>query len=151
MLDVPGHYSFFFWKLHSSTPSHESGVGFFSHQLLGLLEDLRRRGLDVSQLSKVDIMAFVKRRTVDVPRHLGDLIRAHRVERVARWKSVMARLWEEKPSVVYRWLSGDTPAWGSFSILSSAGAQCATVEEVDHAVQNFWVQRVWRMHAEVDA
>ena len=91
------------------------------------MEDLRRRGLDVSQLSKVDIMAFVKRRTVDVPRRLGDLICAHRVERVARWKSVMARLWEEKSSVVYRWLSGDTPAWGSFSILSSAGAQCATV------------------------
>ena len=29
--------------------------------------------------------------------------------------------------------------------------QCTTVEEVDHAVQDFWVKRVWRMHAEVDA
>ena len=114
---------------------HESGVGSFSHKLLGLLEDLRRRGLDVSQLSKADIIAFVERRTVDVRRHIGDLIRARRFERVARWKSTVARLWE-KLSVVYRWLSGDTPAWGSFPILPSAGAQCTTVEEVDQ-VQNY--------------
>ena len=95
------------------------------------------------------IIAFVERRTVDVRRHLGDPIHAHRVERVARWTSAVARLWEETPSVVYQWLSGDTPVWDSFPILVSAGAQCTTMEEVDHARQNFWVQRVWRMHAEV--
>ena len=105
---------------------HESGVGSFSHKPLGLLEDLRRRCLDVSQLSKVDIMAFVERQTVDVRRHLGDLICAHRAERVARWKPTVARLWEEKLSVVHRLLSGDTPAWGSYPILSTAGARCTT-------------------------
>ena len=51
--------------------------------------------VDVSQLSKVDVVVFVERRTVDVRRHLGDLLRAHRVEHVAHWKSTVARLWEE--------------------------------------------------------
>ena len=90
----------------------------------------------VSQLSKVDMMAFMERQTLDVRRQLGDLIVPIALKRVAHWKSTVARLWEYKPSVEYRWQIGDTPARGSFPVLSSAVLQCTTVEEVDHAVQD---------------
>ena len=48
-------------------------------------------------------------------------------------------------------LEGNSPAWGSVPILTAPGTQCTTVQEVEDAVKGHWVDRAWRMHADVDA
>ena len=114
---------------------HES-VGSFSHKPLGLLEDSLRRGLRCFPIVQSGHDGLHGTADVGCATTVWRLNRAHRVERVAHWKSTVARLWEHKPSVEYRWLIGDTPARGSFPVLSSAVLQCTTVEEVNHAVQD---------------
>ena len=47
-------------------------------------------------------------------------------------------------------VSFTTIAWGTFPVLNAAGLQCTSVEEVDRAVQQFWVDTVLRRHAQVD-
>ena len=74
-----------------------------------------------------------------------------RSERQARWKDLVPKLWQDRPSVLYRWLEGNSPAWNSVPILTAPGTQCTTVQKVDDAVKECWVDRAWRMHADVDA
>ena len=71
-------------------------------------------------------------------------------ERLKRERGKIAKLWDERPGVIYRWLQADTPAWGSAPILLADGQQCLTVDAVDAAVQAFWVARVWRKNVETD-
>ena len=63
---------------------------------------------------------------------------------------VIPQLWIERPGSLYRWLAADSPAWGSAPILTTAGSQCCSIEEVDATVQAFWVAGVWRRHAAAD-
>ena len=136
---------------HCSAVLHrEEGIGSYSHQLTTLLQQLERRGLSVPDTSRHAVQRWVEATTVALRRDLGDSLRAMRAERVARWRNQVPTLWEERPSVVYRWLAADSPAWGSVPILTMSGAQCTTIDEVDSVVQDFWVHRVWRMHADVD-
>jgi hypothetical protein len=81
---------------------------------------------------------------------LSLLRREMREERVARWRGLIPQLWIERPGSLYRWLAADSPAWGSAPILTTAGSQCCSIEEVDAAVQAFWVAGVWRRHAAAD-
>ena len=48
-------------------------------------------------------------------------------------------------------LEVNSPAWGSAPILTAAGTQCTTVQELDDAVKGYWVDSVWRRQADVDA
>ena len=73
-----------------------------------------------------------------------------RAERIKRWRDLVLKLWHEGPSVIHRWLDGDSPAWGSVPILTASRMQSITVEEVDASVQDYWVQKIWRMHADKD-
>ena len=73
-----------------------------------------------------------------------------REERAARWRGLIPQLWIERPGSLYRWLAADSPVWGSAPILTTAGSQCCSIEEVDAAVQAFWVAGVWRRHAAAD-
>ena len=72
-------------------------------------------------------------------------------ERIKRERGKIAKLWDERPGLIYRWLQADTPAWGSAPILMADGQQCISVEAVDAAVKAFWVDRVWRKNVDTDA
>ena len=72
-------------------------------------------------------------------------------ERIKRERGKIAKLWDERPGLIYRWLQADTPAWGSAPILMADGQQCISVEAVDAAVKAFWVDRVWHKNVDTDA
>jgi len=83
-------------------------------------------------------------------KELAAAVQVMRRDCVQRFQASIPKLWQEKPGVLYSWLQGDTPAWGSAPILMADGVQCITVKEVDAAVQAFWVDRVWRENARTD-
>ena len=67
-----------------------------------------------------------------------DALQLMRSERQARWKVLLPKQWDDRLSVLYRWLEDNLPAWGSVPILTAAGTQCTTVQEVDDAVKGYW-------------
>ena len=62
-----------------------------------------------------------------------------RSKRQARWKDLVRRLWQDWPSVLYRWLKATHQYGVPYPSLR--------VQEVDEAVKGYGVERVWRMHA----
>ena len=128
--------------------NREQGVGSFSHTLQELLTGLRQRGLHPPTSSRATIAQWVAAELVVARRTLRDALQLMRSERQARWKDLVPRLWQDRPSVLSRWLEGNSPAWGSVPSLTATGTQCTTVQKVDEAVKGYWVDRVWRMHAD---
>ena len=128
----------------------EHGVGSFSHALLAHIERMRKRGLRPPSSSRSALADWVSVELASARRKLQEALQDMRAERIKRWKDLIPKLWHERPSVIYRWLEGDSPAWGSLPILTASGMQCTTVEEVDASVQDYWVQKIWRMHADKD-
>ena len=128
----------------------DSGIGSFSHPLEITLAELRKRRFAVPIASRAELISWVEvqiARLIPVKRAA---MKEMREERKARFKAGIPRLYEERPGCIYRWLEGDSPAWGSFPILLTSGHQCTTPAEVDAAVQDFWVRKIWRKNAALD-
>ena len=135
----------------SSFLKREVGVGSFSYELQQLLFKLSQRGVAVPAFSRVALQDWVDSTVVTQRRALASAIHTMRAERVKRFVDRIPGLWETNPGVLFSWLRGDTPAWGSVPILSQTGTQCTTAEEVDRTVQDFWVCQVWRKHSSENA
>lgn len=114
------------------------------------LAELQCAGLPMPEGSVSTLQTAVRVALHDGRLRLDRCLQQMRTERQARWREALPRLWRERPAVIYGWLRGESAAWGATPILDSAGHQCATVESVDEAVQQFWVSSVLRRHAGVD-
>ena len=83
-------------------------------------------------------------------RELHALDQACRAERSKRWRQALPRMWQERPGALCSWLRADSPPWGTAPILDEHGMQCLTVAAVDRAVQQCWVDSIFRCHADMD-
>ena len=113
---------------------------------------LRQRGLHPPTSSRATIAQWVAAELVVARRTILDALQLKRSDRQARWKHLVPKLWQDRPLVLYRWLEGNS-RWcsiaglkvtlqGSVPILTAAGTQCTTVQEVDDAVKGYWVDHV---------
>ena len=110
-----------------------------SRTLQELLTGLRQRGFHPPTFSRATITQWVAAKLVVARRALRDALQLMRSERQARWEDLVPKLWQDRPSVPYRWLEGNSPAWGCVPIQTATGMQCTTVQEVDGAVKGYWV------------
>jgi hypothetical protein len=125
----------------------ETGVGPFSTPLLRLIAQLQRHGLSPPIASRSLLQRWVTTTLPERRRLLAAGVAQHRAERVSRWRDSLPALWETRPGVIFRWLRGDTPVWGSIPIVGPSGLQCISVPAVDAEVRSFWVDTVWCQHA----
>jgi hypothetical protein len=125
----------------------DTGVGPFSTPLLRLLDTLRRQGFAPLAASRSSLQLWVAASLTAHHRLLADAIAHDRAVRIRRWQDALPALWETRPGVIFRWLRGETPVWGSVPIVGPSGLQCATAPEVDAEVRGFWVSQVWGQHA----
>ena len=125
----------------------ETGVGPFSTPLLRLIAQLQRHGLSPPIASRSLLQRWVTTTLPERRRLLAAGVAQHRAERVSRWRDSLPALWETRPGVIFRWLRGDTPVWGSIPIVGPSGLQCISVPAVDAEVRSFWVDKVWCQHA----
>ena len=128
----------------------EQEPGPSSTRLLAALRSLRDRRFEAPDTNRVDLLAWVEARIPEQRRRLRTLVDQMRLERRQRWRGALVTQWSSRPRALYRWLAADSPAWGASPILNSMGMQCKTHEEVDRAVQDYWVNTVWHQHAGVD-
>ena len=138
-------------KLHNEVRRCPALPGCLPHRWTLWLAELGRQfGLELVHSSVAALVAGVRDAMRDVQARLQRCQRVMRAERQKRWREALPRLWRERPGTVYGWLRGESAAWGTTPVLDSEGHQCATVEEVDAAVQQYWVQSVLRRHAGAD-
>ena len=126
----------------SSLLAKEVGVGTFSRKLEQLLNRLKHRGFVFTATSRAVLQKWLDSMVGVQRAALSSAVREMRDERIQRFKQKIPALWAETPSILYRWLKGDTPSWGSVPILTNSGSQCTSIEEVDRTVQDYWVQSV---------
>ena len=132
-------------KLRATTAT----MGSFSTSLLKVIADLRRRGF-CPPSTRIELRQWVQDSITAVRSELTSALREMRAERVKRWQAQIPRLWKDQPRALYRFLHGDSAAWGATPIVDDAGQQCCTHAEVDTVVKAYWVDGVWRRLEHVD-
>jgi hypothetical protein len=116
-----------------------------------LLARLAEDNLVFPRLSAASLLVQVEGSVLAQRAVVSRLSNALRKVRHDRWTNSLATLWRDRPGTIFSWLHVAGAPWGSTPILDEAGLQCTTPAEVDAAVRGYWVERVLRQHADVDA
>ena len=118
-------------------------IGPVPHEVDVRLKSLAARGMVVAGNERELLLGEVKRLRKGKLGELTKELQRMRWQRAKRWKDALPKIWREAPGRIFAWLRGERTAWGQVPLLGADGEQLTTIENVDRAVQGFWVEKVW--------